>query len=380
MRANGLKQGTAPGAADSSARRGWGSAARRWRLVTGVWACVAAFSVGQIYLARSALGHPPPIGPLLVLELPVWAFWALATAPIAMLARRFPLDRARAVPSMAVHTGAAITVAVTSVAFITLWYQAFNPYPLMGSSVASWFWQYFRQYFIVGFMVYWATLGVYHAFANYFLYRQREHDASQANAQLTEARLRALKMQLHPHFLFNTLNSVAALIEEQPEKARRVIAQLADLLRASLRTEGLHLIPLEDEIRFVERYLDIEQIRFGERLSVSVEVDAAVRKAAVPSFVFQPLVENAIRHGIARREEGGRLWISAGRANGSLVIRVVDDGPGISRHPVQEGIGLANTRRRLAGLYGNEHALTLAERPGGGVDVRVEIPFRILHA
>jgi signal transduction histidine kinase len=348
--------------------------------VGGVWTAVALFSVAQIYVARAALGHPPPLVPLLVLEVPVWLWWALITVPIVMLARRFPLDRTRLARSVVVHAPAAVVTAILVVAFQTLWYQAFNPYPLGGSSVAPWFWQYFRQYFIVGFMVYWAVVGVYHAFTNYFRYRERELEASRARTQLTEARLHALRMQLHPHFLFNTLNTVSALLADQPGEARRVIAQLGDLLRASLRTDALHLIPLEDEIAFLREYLDIEQIRFGDRLEVSLRVAPETLRAAVPSFLLQPLVENAIRHGIAPRDTAGRMWVSAERVNGSLVLHVMDNGPGVPARPVTEGIGLANTRRRLDELYGAEQMLSLSARPGGGLDVRVELPFRQLPA
>jgi signal transduction histidine kinase len=352
------------------------SIGRRWIVVAGAWAAVAVFSILQIYVARAAVGHPPPIAPLLVLELPVWSFWALATVPVVMLARRFPLDRSRVVGSVLVHFLAAVAVALASVTFQMLWYQSFNPYPVAGSSVAGWFWQYFRQYFVVGFMIYWATVGVYHAFANYVLSQERELEATRAKEQLSQARLHALRMQLHPHFLFNTLNSIAALLEDQPAEARRMIAQLGDLLRASLRADVLHVVPLEDEIRFLRRYLDIEQIRFGDRLSVSIRIEPDTVRAAVPSFLFQPLVENAIRHGIANRESGGRMWVSAQRLNGSLVIHVLDDGPGMPARTASEGIGLANTRRRLQELYGIEQALALCARPGGGLDVRVEIPFR----
>jgi signal transduction histidine kinase len=347
--------------------------------VLAIWSVVAMFSVLQMYVSRTALGHRPPLGPVLLLELPVWAFWAGLTVPVVMLARRFPLDRSRPLRGLAVHAIAAITVGLVAVAFQMLWYQAFNPYPMPGASVTIWFWEYFRRYFVVGVVMYWAVVGVYHAFANYLLYRARELEATRAKAQLTEARLRALRMQLHPHFLFNTLNSVSALVDHRPAEARRILALLADLLRVSLRTDARHVIPLEDEIRFLERYLDIEQVRFGERLWVTMSVEPETRRAATPSFLFQPLVENAIRHGIAQRDEGGRMWISARRRNGSLVIHVMDDGPGIDGRMVEEGIGLSNTRRRLGELYGAEQSLSLSQRPGGGLDVRVEIPFRPLE-
>lgn len=352
--------------------------ARRWALVVGAWTVVAAFSLAQIYVAQSALGHPPPLGALLLLEVPVWAFWALLTVPIVLLARCFPLDRGRVVRALAIHTGAAIAIGLVSVAFQMLWYQAFNPYPIQGSDLGFWFWQYFRRYFVVGVVIYWAAIGVYYAFTNYFLYRDREVEASRVKAQLSEARLSALKMQIHPHFLFNTLNSVSALLERQPAEARRVLAQLAELMRASLKADARHLVPLEEEIEFLRRYLDLERIRLGDRLEVSLSIDPDVRRAAVPSFLFQPLVENAIRHGIARREGGGRMWISAVRDDDSLVIHVVDDGPGLGRRPAPEGIGLANTRRRLRELFGSDQHLVLHDQAGAGLAVRVEIPFREL--
>jgi LytS/YehU family sensor histidine kinase len=159
-----------------------------------------------------------------------------------------------------------------------------------------------------------------------------------------------------------------------------MIAQLSDLLRESLRTDVLHVVALEDEIRFLQRYLDIEQVRFGDRLTVSLHIEPDTLRAAVPSFLFQPLVENAIGHGIAQRESGGHMWVSAQRLDGSLVIHVLDNGPGMPSKPARHGIGLANTRRRLEELYGAEQALALSARPGGGLDVRVQIPFRIASA
>ena len=352
---------------------------RRWMVVIGVWSGVALFSAGQIYLARAALGDPPPLWPLLVLEVPVWLVWAPLTAPIVMLTRRFPLDRSHLGRSVVVHGATAIAVSVLAVAFRMYWYQTFNPYPLGGTSVTTWFWQYFRQSFIVGFVIYWAVVGVYHAVANYHLFQERELEVSRAKAQLTEARLQALKMQLHPHFLFNTLNSISALVEQQPSEARRLIAQLADLLRASLRSDAMHVIALEDEIEFLGRYLDIERVRFGDRLNVAMRIDPAARRAAIPSFLLQPLVENALRHGIGQRESAGRLWLSAKPSNRVLVIHVCDNGPGLADRPVREGVGLSNTRRRLRALYGAAHSFSLTSWPGGGLDVRVEIPYRVLE-
>ncbi|MEM6328544.1 MAG: histidine kinase, partial [Bacteroidota bacterium] len=206
--------------------------------------------------------------------------------------------------------------------------------------------------------------------------RLRER-AAQLEGQLAAAQLDALRMQLNPHFLFNTLHAVSTLMARDVDGARRMISDLSDLLRLVLEDTDTPEIPLDDELDVLGHYLDIERTRFADRLTVDFEVEDATRSALVPTLLLQPLVENAIKHGIAPRGEGGQIAVAAHRANGHLVVHVRDDGPGIGPEgPTREGVGLRNTRDRLQKLYGDEARLTLRDRPEGGLDAEVRIPYK----
>jgi ligand-binding sensor domain-containing protein len=217
----------------------------------------------------------------------------------------------------------------------------------------------------------------------FVLYRRDQNralDAAQLESKLAQAQLQVLEMQIQPHFLFNTLNGIMVLIREDPEKAGRMIARLSELLRMTLERRGVQEVPLQKEIEFVERYLQIEMIRFEDRLTVHEDICNQLRDALVPNMVLQPLVENAIRHGVARRRGQARIDITARRENGSLVLSVRDNGMGLSAdatHERKEGIGLSNIRARLRQLYGDAHAFVLASPEGGGVDARLTIPFHL---
>jgi len=196
-------------------------------------------------------------------------------------------------------------------------------------------------------------------------------------AQLAEARLGALRMQLNPHFLFNSLNAITVLVRDQnTAAAARMLELLSGVLRQVLRAEEAHETTLAAELDFLERYLAIEQVRFSDRLRPRIEVDPAIARALVPRFVLQPLVENALRHGIARRADSGALTIRAHRESGDLVLTVQDDGPGLT--PGTEsagGVGLANTRARLNVLYGERASLDISDASGGGVVATVRLPY-----
>lgn len=195
---------------------------------------------------------------------------------------------------------------------------------------------------------------------------------------LAEARLHALQAQLRPHFLSNTLNSVLALIGKDPPRARRMVERLGDLLRASLETDPARVVTLERELAILELYLGIERTRFRERLRVSIEVDPAVRSADVPGFLLQPLVENAIKHGIQGKADRGVIRVRAFARSGNLAIRIEDNGPGIPAVGVPArpgGIGLKNTRQRLETLYPGRHVFGLGNSPSGGCRVEIEIPL-----
>jgi two-component system LytT family sensor kinase len=190
--------------------------------------------------------------------------------------------------------------------------------------------------------------------------------------------LQALKMQLHPHFLFNTLHAISALMDDDVKGARRMIARLSELLRLTLESVGQQEVSLRQELDALERYLEIEQIRFQDRLTVRLAVAPETLGASVPNLVLQPIVENAIRHGIAPRSSAGRIEIRAERQDGMIELQVIDDGPGLSPggEEFKEGIGLTNTRARLRQLYGDGHRIEIKDADGGGLAVKLSIPFR----
>jgi sensor histidine kinase YesM len=206
------------------------------------------------------------------------------------------------------------------------------------------------------------------------------HERSlRAEAHAHQAQLRALRYQINPHFLFNTLNAISAqVVMERNQEATKMIARLSDLLRLTLGTEGRHEVPLGDEVDFLRRYLEIEQLRFGDRLRVEYDVPVENLAACVPAMMLQPLVENAIKHGIAPRSAPGRIRIAAQRVGEMLELEVSDNGPGISDHSPRrgQGVGLSNTRARLKQLYPSQHRLEIGNAMEGGACIRIYLPFR----
>lgn len=241
-----------------------------------------------------------------------------------------------------------------------------------------------RLWFMNEFLIYVAVLAAGFA-RDYFLrYRARREEAialqaqaAQLRAQLASARLAALRTQLNPHFLFNTLHAVSALVERDPPGVRRMIARLSELLRASLDGGEEAEISLARELDFTRRYLEIMKIRFEGRLDIVESIEAEALSAQVPNFLLQPLVENAFKHGIDRLEGAGRIEVRAHRTGDRLVLSVSDNGPGVSgAPPAADGVGIGNTRARLAQLYGTDQSLTLKSDPAGGATVVVSLPFR----
>jgi LytS/YehU family sensor histidine kinase len=224
--------------------------------------------------------------------------------------------------------------------------------------------------------VYFALVGIEHSLFYFAQARERETQAVRLAAQLAEVRLGALRMQLNPHFLFNSLNAISVLVRDRnTAAASRMLELLSDVLREVLR-DATHETTLATELEFLKRYLAIEQVRFSDRLRPQIEADRAIAGAALPRFLLQPLVENALRHGIAQRADAGMLSVNARREGDLLVLTVRDDGPGISPGaPVSGGVGLANTRARLAALYGDRASLDIANAEGGGVVATVRLPY-----
>jgi two-component sensor histidine kinase len=227
---------------------------------------------------------------------------------------------------------------------------------------------------LTGFLYYWLILGIQAAFIYQRMYREERIAAAQLEGRLTEARLEALRLQLHPHFLFNTLNAISAFVDADPERARRMIARLGELLRRTLNSGAAAELPLSRELELLAPYLEIQRIRFGDRLSIELDVPDGAGDALIPALMLQPLVENAVEHGVKRTLNAARVRLSAKRSGDRLRVEIVDNGPGPTGGG--EGVGLANTRARLAGLYGDAHRLELRPLETGGTVVTIELPFR----
>jgi hypothetical protein len=346
----------------------------RGLIVVGAWTLVAVVSASQWYAFRLSSGQPAPWLPALYQNLASCWLWAGFTPGIVWLARRFPLDRGRWPRTAPLQLLFALGFAALDVVVD----RAFAPWLSPGDPAHPILATFFGTSFINLFS-YAAVVAVACAVDFHSLFVERRLAASRLEGELTAARLRALEMQLRPHFLFNTLHTVAALVRSgRNPDAVRTIAGLSDLLRAALRRDGAAEVPLRDELAFVERYLAIEQIRFQDRLEARIVADPAVLEALVPNLILQPLVENAIRHGVERRTAPGRITVAAGRRRETLVLRV-EDACGCTDAPVAggggSGIGLSNTRARLRQLYGERQRLDLLATDGGGALAVVELPY-----
>jgi signal transduction histidine kinase len=340
--------------------------ARRW---IGAATCLTAAAVlfaGQVRFDYMYIGRSLAWGRALAVSLADWEPWTLLAPLVLTLAARQPLSRGRLGAALAVHVPASLLLAT-----IKLVTEAWLVRTIVGGGrlpggVS-------KLYMAV--LVYWAMVAAVQYAEQQRLVRDRELRASHLETELARAQIDALRMQLHPHFLFNTLNAISGLMREDVEAADAMLTQLGELLRTTLQNEDRQRVPLAEEIAWIRTYLQIQQTRFGPRLGVDVEVPAACEGALVPTLILQPIVENAIRHGFAVTPGPGHLSIAARTAGGSLHIDVEDEGPGVPE-PVREGYGLRNTRSRLHALYGDAASLTVRCRDGGrGTRSRIEFPF-----
>ncbi len=366
--------------ANINIRRRW----VRWAIIFGFWTGIGLFFAVQMIISYTSQGDEARWGPALVYQMSRWYAWGLLTPLLLGLAHRYRLERPWR-RNVLVHLAASLLVAPFQVVLgLVLRFGAFVLLGTVSLEQVAGFLPTMPLQILTGsfdsFITYWIILSLYYTFDYYQKHRERQLHASQLEAQLAQAQLKALKMQLHPHFLFNTLHGISALIPTDPEAAERMIARLSDLLRLTLENEGTQEVSLKQELDFLEHYLEIERMRFQDRLSVEIDVDPAALDARVPNLILQPLVENAIRHGVAPRPEAGSVRIHAALKNGVLRLQVRDDGPGLTngRTGLREGVGLANTRKRLTQLYGAAHRFEYVNAPGGGLEVNLELPFRVV--
>lgn len=363
----------------------------RWLFILGFWTFFGALNGSQMYLGIRSEGMDIPLSRVFAWQMLGWIPWALLTPAVLWLGRRFPLERPGLARNLSVHAAACALVAAAHAALFTVANLLLSPFESRPRPFLEMFYGRLTSQFHIDLLIYGAVLGTSYAVGYYARFREREVRATQLEARLAQAELQALKMQLHPHFLFNTLNGIVGLVRDHKNSAAvEMIAGLSDLLRYTLDGAGRQEVTLREELEFLELYLGIQQKRFPDRLRVEMSVEPGTLEALVPNLILQPLVENAIRHGVSRRAAGGTVGVAAAREGGRLRLRVYDDGPGLQPQARREaasddgphegspstGIGLSNTRARLKQLYGDAQSFEVFEREAGGVEAALLLPFR----
>jgi two-component system, LytTR family, sensor kinase len=353
-----------------------------WYWIAAFWFSLGLFDATQtvVTMRAQAMHHAWP--QLFVVLLLCWFPWVLATPVILWLGNRYPLLPAKSFAAWVFHAAALALITAICAAWSALLEVLLNPWtPTQPPGIFGdlWLKKTYGQ-LLASIIFYGCVLLVGYLLESRERLARQRMEAVQLSEQLTKAQLSALRHQIEPHFLFNTLNAVAGLVREgNNDAAVNMIAGLSDFLRHSLRDDGRQEVPLREELEFVEKYLDIQKARFAERLQVKIALIPGLGEARVPSLILQPVVENAVKHGIAKRAHGGAIEISATRLNGTLTLSVFNDGPALPQDwdGNQTAIGLANVRERLHSLYGHNSELKVANEGTRGVKVSISVPFRV---
>lgn len=345
-------------------------------LIFAFWTGLAVVSATNRLLdAPGFIRVMSPAGPVVLAFFEAW-LWALLTPFIFRLSSRVPLERTRLWARLPMLILAAVVVSIVVYLLIDVARDLLIDVPPRGRRRrVSTLEEIGRFRFVNQLVFFVAVLAA--GYAREYFQRDREREAQEARlkAQLAEAQLNALRMQINPHFLFNTLHAMSALVERDPGGVRRMIARLSDLLRHTTDSSARDVIPLRAELDFLRRYVEIMEIRFQGRLRVTIDVDEEALDALVPNLILQPMVENALEHGASRAEGVGEIAISGRRDGERLVLTVRDNGPGLDEASRRSGIGLTNTRARLAQLYGDAARVELSTREGGGALAEIVIPY-----
>ena len=352
------------------------------------WTVAGLFFLSQDLTRKLFLGDPTPWWHYLLSWMIGSYFCAALTPAILWLGRRFPLERRKWLRRVVLHLPCSVVFSIVVLVLDSAILPHLGIFPTIMTSFSA----------TLGFLLifgfhgniasYWTVLGIQAGFHYYHQFQERRRQAlllelqtAELKSELVQAQLSALKNQLQPHFLFNTLNAIMVLVrQEKGRQAEEMLARLSDLLRCVLEDVDAQEVPLRRELEYLELYLSIEQVRFQDRLRVEINAEPATLDAAVPYMGMQPIVENAVRHGIGRRSAAGRIEINAARVNGSLEIQVRDDGPGLSSEGLDaaHGIGLANTRARLRQLYGDAAKLTVENGDQGGAVATLVLPYHVV--
>jgi two-component system, LytTR family, sensor kinase len=357
-----------------------GASPIRWRWIAAMWFAGGVLEASQaVLIMRFGEGRNAPWLPLFATSLATWLPWALATPWVVNLTRRYRLHRGMSVRTVAVHLAAFATISAVAEAWSALLQVLFNPW---GNRQPPTFWDTWSitlLYQVVMFLIAYALI-----LTITYLVDSRENVARQMtetarlNEELSKAQLAALRRQMEPHFMFNTLNSIAALVRDRRNDAAvSMIVGLSEFLRRATEDSHRSQVTLAEEVEYLQRYLDIQKVRFGERLQVSVDIPADLLDAQVPNLLLQPLVENAIKHGIAKRVVGGNVRVTGARKDRSVWLSVYNDGPSFPTDwQTNGGVGLANLRTRLKILHGDGSELQMQRAGAEGVEVVVTLPLK----
>ncbi|MFC1513845.1 sensor histidine kinase [candidate division KSB1 bacterium] len=349
----------------------------KYSLLIFVFGVIAVLFSSESFLIAKLNNAPSGFMNIFPYELLRWMPWVIFMPFILTLSRKFLITGLRPIKVYFIHSSFAVLFSMFHASFYFI-YDIFldfsttwNTATIMTNFVRS---------STLNFFVYWVIVGVYFLLNYYRKTREAELKASQMETQLAHAKLDVLKMQLQPHFLFNTLHMIPALFQIDPEAADKMICRLADLLRISLDNSDDQTVPLRKELEFLKIFLEIQETRFKDRLRIEYDIDKTSLDCLIPNLILQPLVENSIKHGIAPRAEGGIIQIGSLVKNGRLILKITDDGDGLKEDILNKksmGIGLSNTIARLKQIYNNDHKFQIRNASAGGTEVLIDIPYQM---
>ena len=334
-----------------------------------IWLIIGLIFTSQLHLLSQRTGGKMNWRDSFFWEVPRWCLWAFLAPLVTAIAQRYPWRKDRAARTITIHIVSAIVISAVHLVLFVLIFHSLRLSVAPAGNLMETMQFAFPLDFHVGIAVYFLIVVLTH-------YSESQQRLARLQAELTRAQLQALKMQLHPHFLFNTLNSISSYLHTDVEVADEMIGRLGDFLRMTLQNPATQEIALEREVEFLKEYLAIEHLRFQDRLQTEFSIDPETRSALVPNLILQPIAENAIRYGISANPNPGKLRITSKRMNDELQIKIEDNGPGMPRE-MREGIGIVTTRERLDHLYGSSARLEWINQSDGGAAVTLRIPFHL---
>jgi len=362
----------------------WSSRPMMALFLFALWTLPGILYTAQIYEIGVRQNPPTNLFSAALHALPTWWIWIPATPLVVWLARRLPIQRGRGIWAVLFHVFASFAVAMLLLVFVAWWYAVTAPFNDRIRTTAEWIWTLRNStHFHLFILSYWLILSAAHIVNSERRLRQQQLNAARLDALAAQSRTQMLANQLKPHFLFNALNGLSTLIlRGDNTSAQLMLESLASFLREALRAGESRLVPLRDELDLISKYLSVEKVRLGDKLEIRTEIDRDTEDALVPTLVLQPLVENAIRHGISGTETGGGILIRSHRSDDTIRLQVENDGTGLAddwQRRADERVGLVNTRRRLALLTDGRYEMRLDQLEGGRVRVELVIPYQPTH-